>query len=74
MNKKFTIDTIKDLKVKVKEMNGIHLSYYTRNEFKPDDSFRLFTEQTEASVIGEEAVTRMITSINKIDNSTSNEF
>ena len=46
---KFTIDTIKDLKIKVKEMNGTLLSYYTKDEFKPDDSFRLFTEQSDAS-------------------------
>jgi len=47
MNVKFTVDTIKDLKIKVKEMNGTLLSYYTKDGFKPDDSFRLFTEQCE---------------------------
>lgn len=60
MNKKFTIDTIKDLKVKVKEMNGTLLSYYTQNEFRPDDSFRLFTEQSEVSGLDEHLVNQML--------------
>ena len=60
MNMKFTIDTIKDLKIKVKEMNGTLLSYYTKDEFKPDDSFRLFTEQSEASRTDGNLVNQMI--------------
>lgn len=74
MNKKFTIDTIKDLKVKVKEMNGTLLSYYTQNEFKPDDSFRLFTEKSEVPLIGAEDVTRMTTALKKIDSRIWDEF
>ncbi len=57
---KFTIDTIKDLKIKVKEMNGTLLSYYTKDGFKPDDSFRLFTEQSEPSKTDDSLVNEMI--------------
>lgn len=60
MNMKFTIDTIKDLKIKVKEMNGTLLSYYTQNEFKPDNSFRLFTEQSEVQNANENLVNQML--------------
>jgi hypothetical protein len=57
---KFTIDTIKDLKIKVKEMNKTLLSHYTKEEFKPDNSFRLATEESEVSVIDENLVKQMI--------------
>lgn len=60
MSMKFTIDTIKDLKIKVKEMNGTLLSYYTQNEFKPDNSFRLFTEQSEVQITNENLVNQML--------------
>lgn len=60
MNMKFTIDTIKDLKIKVKEMNGTLLSYYTQDEFKPDNSFRLFTEQSEVKNANYNLVSQMI--------------
>lgn len=60
MSKKFTIDTIKDLKVKVKELNETLTSFYTQNEFKPDESFRLFTEESELSNISKDLVTDMI--------------
>lgn len=65
MNMKFTIDTIKDLKIKVKEMNGTLLSYYTQTEFKPDDSFRLFTEQSEVSETNKNLVGEMISAFEK---------
>lgn len=65
MNMKFTIDTIKDLKIKVKEMNGTLLSYYTQNEFKPDNSFRLFTEQSEVSKTNDNLVSEMISAFEK---------
>ena len=60
MNMKFTIDTIKDLKIKVKEMNGTLLSHYTKDEFMPDDSFRLFTEQSEVLRTDGNLVNQMI--------------
>lgn len=60
MNMKFTIDTIKDLKIKVKEMNGTLLSNYTQDEFKPDNSFRLAIEESEVSGIDENLVSQMI--------------
>jgi|688.fasta_scaffold137499_3 hypothetical protein len=62
---KFTIDTIKDLKIKVKEMNVTLLSYYTQTEFKPDDSFRLFTEQSEISETNKNLVGEMISAFEK---------
>jgi hypothetical protein len=62
---KFTIDTIKDLKIKVKEMNGTLMNYYTQTEFKPDNSFRLFTEQSEVSEINENLVGEMISAFEK---------
>lgn len=65
MNMKFTIDTIKDLKIKVKEMNVTLLSYYTQTEFKPDDSFRLFTEQSEISETNKNLVGEMISAFEK---------
>lgn len=60
MNMKFTIDTIKDLKIKVKEMNGTLLSCYTQDEFKPDNSFRLFTEQSEVQNANDNLVSQML--------------
>lgn len=57
---KFTTDTIKDLKIKVKEMNGSLLNYYKQNEFIPDDSFRLTTEQSEVVSTDENLVNQMI--------------
>lgn len=60
MNNKFTIDTIKDLKVKVKEMNGKLLSYYTQSEFNPDNSFRLTIEQSEVPITDESLVNQML--------------
>lgn len=68
MNKKFTIDTIKDLKIKVKELNGTLLSFYTQNEFKPDNSFRLFTEQSEVSIADENLVNQMILAFEQNEN------
>lgn len=63
MNMKFTIDTIKDLKIKVKEMNGNLLGYYTQDEFKPDNSFRFATEESEVSETDANLVTRMIAAL-----------
>lgn len=60
---KFTIDTIKDLKIKVKEMNGNLLGYYTQDEFKPDNSFRFATEESEVSETDANLVTRMIAAL-----------
>ncbi len=70
MSKKFTIDTIKDLKVKVKELNGTLLSVYTQNEFNPDASFRLFTEESEVSNISQDLVTKMISAFEDKSNDT----
>ena len=74
MNKKFTIDAIKNLKIKVKELDGNLTSYYTPSEFKPDDSFQLCTEDNDAPEFGKEMVNNMITALNKIDNRTWDEF
>lgn len=71
---KFTIDTIKDLKIKVKEMDGTLLSYYTRDEFKPDNSFRLFTEQNEIAEVSDEIVKKMIIALKQIDKKSWDEF
>jgi hypothetical protein len=70
MSKKFTIDTIKDLKVKVKELNGTLLSVYTQNEFNPDTSFRLFTEESEISNISSDLVAKMISAFEDKNNET----
>ena len=61
MNMKFTTDTIKDLKIKVKEMDETLLSYYTQDEFKPDNSFRLATEESTVLGTDENLVSQMIT-------------
>jgi len=45
--KKFTINTIKNLKVKVKDMNETLLNYYTIEAFIPDHSFHLVTEESD---------------------------
>ena len=74
MNSKFTIDTIKDLKVKVKEMNETVVRCYTQSEYKPDDTFRLFTEQCDIQEIDSELVFRMIKVLKKNDNRTWDEF
>jgi len=57
---KFTLDTIKDLKIKVKEMDRTLLSYYTQDEFKPDNSFRLTTEESTVLGTDENLVSQMI--------------
>ena len=67
MNMKFTIDTIKDLKIKVKEMDGTLLSYYTRDEFKPDNSFRLATEESTVSGTDENLVSQMISAFEQYE-------
>ena len=64
---KFTIDTIKDLKIKVKEMDGTLLSYYTRDEFKPDNSFRLATEESTVSGTDENLVSQMISAFEQYE-------
>lgn len=74
MNKKFTSDTIKDLKMKVSEMNGSLLNYYKQNEFKPDSSFNLVTEQSEVAEIGNEVVTKMVNALIQIDKKKWDEF
>ena len=60
MSNKFTIDTIKDLKVKVKEMNETLLSYYTQDEFKPDNSFHPTMEQSEVPFIDDSLINQML--------------
>ena len=64
---KFTIDTIKDLKIKVKEMDGTLLRYYTRDEFKPDHSFRLATEESTVSGTDENLVSQMISAFEQYE-------
>jgi hypothetical protein len=64
---KFTIDTIKDLKIKVKEMDGTLLRYYTRDEFKPDHSFRLATEESTVPGTDENLVSQMISAFEQYE-------
>jgi hypothetical protein len=74
MNKKFTLDTIKDLKVRVKELNSSILGYYTKQEFKPDESFQLFTEQTEIPELSQDIVDKMVECLSPIDERSWDEF
>ena len=62
---KFTIDTIKDLKTKVKETNSNLLKCYTKTEFKPDNTFRLSEEQSEIAELKPEKVSDMISALKK---------
>jgi hypothetical protein len=59
MGVKYTIEAIKDLKTKVKYLNGSLLNYYTEDEFQPDNSFNLVTEQSEIDSISPELVQQM---------------
>jgi hypothetical protein len=65
MNKKFTVDTIKDLKVKIKDLNEGVIKHYTPKEFKPDDSFHLFTEQCEIDITDSKFVSQMVSALDK---------
>ena len=58
--KKFTINTIKNLKVKVKDMNETLLNYYTIEAFIPDHSFHLVTEESDVLPINNTLVEEMI--------------
>lgn len=60
MSQKYTIDTIKALKFKVKQMNQTLLRYYTQSEFKPDNSFQLITEGSDVPIINDLIVNHMI--------------
>ena len=57
---KYSIDTIKDLKIKVKELDTDLLKYYTPDEFKPDQSFPNETADTESIEIPTNLVEEMI--------------
>ncbi len=68
MTKKFTDETVKDLKFKVKELNENVLKYYTKETFRPDGSFRLFAEDFINIQIKDELVSEMISAYNKDKN------
>jgi hypothetical protein len=57
---KFTINTIKNLKIKVKDMSETLLTYYTKETFMPDRSFQLVTEESDVLPINNNLVEEMI--------------
>lgn len=65
MSKKYTIDSIKNLKTKVKELDESLLKHYTQKGFIPNDSFRLFTEEGNFPQINEDVVNKMVSTIDK---------
>lgn len=69
MNKKYTIDAIKDLKSKINELGDNSYKYYTPNSFKCDDSLKLVTEDINFGNFDNNLVEKMIEQLNK-----NNEF
>jgi hypothetical protein len=57
---KFTINTIKNLKIKVKDMSETLLTYYTKETFIQDHSFQLVTEESDVLPINNNLVEEMI--------------
>lgn len=60
MSKKFTLETIKNLKVKVKDLGENLTHYYTSDSFIPADEFRLSTETCDVGEISDQLVQDMI--------------
>jgi methanogenic corrinoid protein MtbC1 len=66
MGKKFTTDTIKDLKQMVLESGEELLKIYTKKEFKGNDTIILRTEDTDLHDIDPKVVVQMIRQLTRI--------
>lgn len=67
MGKKFTIETIKNLKVKVKDLDDDLTNYYTSESFYPDENFQLYTEDSDIEITDDPLVHQMISAYKTSD-------
>lgn len=63
MTQKYTLQTVSDLKIKVQDLDGSLLNYYTQNQFLPDESFRLTKEVSDVPPIDIGIVNQMISAL-----------
>lgn len=67
MTQKFTLETVKNLKVKIKDLGEEITRYYTEEAFSPSDSFQLATESCNVDPVDGNIVVSMIDAFNSND-------